>query len=386
MLVLNPEWITKGVYRIINWVQNQRPNAEAHLNDFKQIFQGEQAYPEEKHLFLFKLIQEYELAYAAPRTRRIVVPQCLSQDQPAASLLPEFPPENSLSAVIQASSGEGTDGDRLAFPPDVMPRFIVRRSEELSKNKKLIWRFGTILELAGGTIALVQQDDYAIKLSVKGPDKSSYFAELRDELKDLLSGYQGLQRYQPGFSYYVLSRDGNRYTMLPNDEAYNLLRNIPPQQQDDYHDPKTNLRLNLRQMAQDYRVCVNIGSISFNHYEYNSDDHSTHITYNFHQCNLALQSSLRELANELQCGKAAKELRGAADLLEQTETCQSPGEVKKRGILPKLQRCMEALNDESSTLRKAVSGVANGVALVGKILSTWNQMAQWGGWPAIPGA
>jgi len=387
-LVLNPEWITKGVYRIINWLQNKK-SAVVALRDFEQIFQKEQAvYPQDKHRFLYQLIQEYELAYSDGR--KIVVPQCLPQDRPASDILPEFPPETSLSTVIQAKSGEGSEESLLAFPPDVMPRFIVRRSEELSGNKKLIWRFGTMLELGGGTFALVQQDDYAIRLQVMGTDKTEYFAELLNELLDLLRGYEGLQRYQPTPSYSRHSKDGKLNDLLSHDQACNLLRNIPLEMQSNYFDPRTNMVYDMLQFSRSYGITMNVGCTynSNDRHDYR-DDHSMNITYNYNQCNMDLQDSLRVLARELPAGSEADELRAAATLLGEVESCKSPEDIKKQGVLPRLSHYMsrlgDALRDENSTLHKVVSGVTNVVALAGKALGAWNQMAQWCGWPPVPG-
>ncbi|MBN1996089.1 hypothetical protein JW935_00970 [candidate division KSB1 bacterium] len=56
-LILNPEWISHGVYKIINWV-NEEKQYTLTLSDFLKVFKDDkQRFPEEKHGFLFKLMK-----------------------------------------------------------------------------------------------------------------------------------------------------------------------------------------------------------------------------------------------------------------------------------------------------------------------------------------
>jgi len=382
-LVLNPEWITNGIYRVINWLKNEWRNAEMSLDDFERIFSEDPVYAE-KYEFLYNLMQVYELAYKMPNCDSIVVPQCLPEDSPPASALPGFPPESSLYAEFQVKNNSVDESVPTTIPPDVMPRFIVRRHVDLSNKKKHAWRYGAVMQLDDDAIALVQQDTYSIRLQVKGKRKSDYLEELRTALLYVLNSYEGLQRHKPSFSYRVISNDG-RLAMLPNEEAYNLQRHFSPNLPKSYSDIGKNLILNVEKIASEYRPYPTIISIGTLYHGSPHTETTTTNTYNFYDCNVELQSSLRELANELPDCQEAKELRDAADLFEQAESSQSAQDVKKRGILPKIARCMDALNNENSTLRRIISGVVNGAALVGKILTTWNQVAQWCGVPSVPG-
>jgi len=62
-LVLNPEWINHGIYKIINWVNEEKKHSLT-LDDFATVFKEDKdRYPEDKHNFLIKLMKHYELAY-----------------------------------------------------------------------------------------------------------------------------------------------------------------------------------------------------------------------------------------------------------------------------------------------------------------------------------
>jgi len=72
-LVLNPEWISQGVYRIINWVSNAQTHTLT-LDCFAKVFADNARYPADKHRFLFNLMLHYELAYETTVGSRLVIP------------------------------------------------------------------------------------------------------------------------------------------------------------------------------------------------------------------------------------------------------------------------------------------------------------------------
>ena len=100
-------------------------------------------------------------------------------------------------------------------------------------------------------------------------------------------------------------------------------------------------------------------------------------TFNFKDCNVELQGDLNDLAASLQAkgnNEEAKELQGAAQLLEKAEACTSPEEVKKKGIAKRFKRLIEDLNNEDSNLHKAVKGVKKGVSIAQDIAKGYNDI------------
>jgi len=50
-LVLNPEWISEGIYQIINWVSNQG-SFKLTFDNFKEVFDlNIERYPVKRHQF-----------------------------------------------------------------------------------------------------------------------------------------------------------------------------------------------------------------------------------------------------------------------------------------------------------------------------------------------
>jgi GTPase SAR1 family protein len=122
-LVLNPEWISEGVYKIINWVSNAK-SYEIKLAQFEEVFEEERKrFPADKDEFLFDLIKHYELAYETVKGKKLIIPHLLNKDQPA--VLPQFDPATSLKMKYEA--------DR-PLPSNTISRFIVRHNEQIKKE------------------------------------------------------------------------------------------------------------------------------------------------------------------------------------------------------------------------------------------------------------
>jgi GTPase SAR1 family protein len=99
-LVLNPEWISHGVYKIINWVHRAKKYALT-LADFITVFaEDAERYPEDKHKFLFELMMHYELAYKIEEGNQLIIPHLLNEDRPV--ILPDFAIGESLMLRYKA--------------------------------------------------------------------------------------------------------------------------------------------------------------------------------------------------------------------------------------------------------------------------------------------
>jgi len=80
----------------------------------------------------------------------------------------------------------------------------------------------------------------------------------------------------------------------------------------------------------------------------------------------------------------ADELRNIAGMLESAEACTEPKEVKKQGIMGRLQTLVEELGDEKSSLHQTVKKVKQGVKIAQGIAKRYNDIAQWVGLPQVP--
>jgi hypothetical protein len=246
-LVLNPEWISQGVYKIINWVHEQKKH-EIALADFRSVFKDKDyvvRYPESQNTFLFKLMIQYELAFETKNGKRLIIPHLLHEDRPAE--LPIFDIGESLMLRYKAEQ---------PLPPDTISRFIVQRNEDIQKvnGEYKVWRYGVVLENEKGDIALVREDDRTISISVKGPGKTTYLDELRQTLNEIFESYKS---DKPEMQYRIveygeknLVRDEPSW--LPGAKILNHLNAGVP-----YYDDKLGKFIDLPKMVTVYNIHAN---------------------------------------------------------------------------------------------------------------------------------
>ncbi len=375
-LVLNPEWISHGVYKIINWVHKAKKYSLT-LADFTAVFeQDADRYPEDKHKFLFELMMHYELAYETEEGNHLIIPHLLNEDRPV--MLPDFSIGKSLMLRYKAEQ---------PLPPHTISRFIVRHNKQIKKDhqENSVWRYGVILEDGKGSLALVREEDRTISVSVKGKDKTSYISVLRATLNDIFNSYKS---EQPELQYRI-----ERFGEIPDElEAKYPVwlsdRQVLNQSNDNvpYYDDITRQNLDLNQAVNFHQIKTDNLIIGGQENQILMD-HSTHTTFNFYDCNIGLQGDLNELAQLLiETGKKqeAKELENVAKALEQLEQCKSKDEVKKKGLANRLRRLVENLGDKDSKLGKTVKGIENGIKITQDIAKRYNQIAEWVGFPQVP--
>jgi internalin A len=178
--ILNPHWVTKGVYRIITsdiLQENQGKLDRAHLREILDS----QEYPPACYDFLLCLMRKFELCFPFPEAiDSYLVPNLLSKQQPP--IADEFQPIYSLNF-------------RYAYPvlPEgLLPRFVVR-THHLNKTQTW-WRSGTILDFEGSR-ALVKADRVSKNISIaviegNAASRSRLLAIIRSNFEDIHSNFK----------------------------------------------------------------------------------------------------------------------------------------------------------------------------------------------------
>jgi C-terminal of Roc, COR, domain/Ras of Complex, Roc, domain of DAPkinase len=375
-LVLNPEWISYGVYQIINWVNETKRHA-IKLKDFPIIFQeNAKRYPADKHKFLYKLMKYYELAYETREGDCLIIPHLLKIDRPEK--LPQFSVGESLMLRYHAEQ---------PLPPNSISRFIVRHNQDIKKEngQDLVWRYGVVLDNGQGGTALVREEDRTISVSVTGSDKTNYLSALRKTLNDIFSSYKSqkpkLEYRIEQFGQLSVEMGEKNPLWLSGVKIYNHAEDGVP-----YYEDRTRQLMDLTPTCNIYNIRAGNLMLGGSENQF-LHDQSRHITFNFHDCNIGLQGNLNELAQLLTENgneEAAKELEGSVKALEQAEGLSKPEELKKKGVTNRLKRLVEDLADEKSKLHKTVKGIKNGIRITQDIAKGYNDIAQWAGLPQVP--
>lgn len=379
-LVLNPEWISKGIYSIINWTHKQEKHALC-LNDFIKVFaETLDRYPKEKHPFLYALLKKYKLAYETEGQDDLVIPSLLKVDRPKE--LPLFEKTESLLMVYESQQ---------SLPPDVIPRFIVQHHKEIlhKDGDGLVWRYGVVLEDKKGSLAMVRKIDQKITVDVKGKNKTTFISRLRETLTVIFDSYKS---EKPALRYRIIDLesearkdslpDEQEIPLLPEKTIKNLLMGERP-----YVNNDTGQNIPIEPTGNIYNIHINkieitgtlegsfIGSI-----------HKETI-FNFHNCNITLQRNLNELLEALPEESLKEEKNKLSNVVQHLDKLgQKPDKdlVKKQDVFNTLRRTIEEIEDESSPLHKTVKAVKHGINIAQDIAEKYNAIAQWTGLPVVP--
>jgi internalin A len=154
--VLNPHWVTNGIYKILNAPLLAKLKGELRLADAAQILNATE-YPRNMHRFLFDLMKKFQLCFTFP-------------DDDAHYLIPELldKQESMEAAVFRPEECLNFEYRYPVLPEGLLPRFIVR-THSLSAGQPR-WRTGVMLAFESNR-ALVKADvqDKRVFIAVSGP-------------------------------------------------------------------------------------------------------------------------------------------------------------------------------------------------------------------------
>jgi len=153
--VLNPHWVTSGIYKILNANRLEKQKGEISLNDLPAILDA-QDYPTEMHGFLLELMKKFELCFLLSDKEGVyLIPELLGKQEPDDASA--FDPLECLNFEYQYP----------VLPEGLLPRFIVR-THVLSDDTRR-WRTGVILKLEDN-LALVRADaqERRVLINIKG--------------------------------------------------------------------------------------------------------------------------------------------------------------------------------------------------------------------------
>jgi len=190
--VLNPRWVTEGVYRIIN----SRALADRHgllkkadvgrlINeaqpktcDYSEDLKG-RAYTPGEWEYIVKLMQKFELCYELDKDF-ILVPALLDTKEP----------------MLAEETGTGLDF-MLAFdflPKSVISRLLVKLHPDLVPG--LYWRTGMVLKSGlFQTRALIRADEVekTVTIRITGKQKREHLGVIRSALREINRGFEPMK-------------------------------------------------------------------------------------------------------------------------------------------------------------------------------------------------
>lgn len=158
--VLNPHWVTGGIYKVLNAKKLEESHGEIRLEDISGVL-PEKEYPANMVQFIFDLMKKFDLCFSFPDDEKhYLVPELLPKNEPDEA--ESFEPEKCLNFQYHYT----------VLPEGILPRFITR-THHLSEGEQW-WRSGMILQFEGCR-ALVKADavDRKVIISIDGSSAES---------------------------------------------------------------------------------------------------------------------------------------------------------------------------------------------------------------------
>lgn len=142
--VLNPQWVTKGIYQVLNSPQLRKAQGKFTAKAFAEVL-PQKSYPKAVHPYLLALMRKFQLCFPLDdKGEKYLIPELLTKEEP--ELDKEFPPNKCLGFEYRYDT---------VLPEGLLPRFIV--GTYFLREPKLVWRTGAVLE-RGNCRALVRGD------------------------------------------------------------------------------------------------------------------------------------------------------------------------------------------------------------------------------------
>lgn len=197
--VLNPRWLTYGVYTLVYSEQVKQQQGILCNSDVVAIMQAEIVtdengnqldYPHDKCRFIIDAMSKFGLCYRVPNNHScIVIPDKLPEQQPDLSDYFNQQGEDILALEYQFTG---------LLPRSIMPNLIVARHDEIITNrqeKQLVWQHGVIIQHKTDQATARLQVDYqrrTLQFRIKGQAARDYLVILRDEIAGILDKTKGL--------------------------------------------------------------------------------------------------------------------------------------------------------------------------------------------------
>jgi internalin A len=179
--VLNPEWVTGGIYQILNAGFLQGRGILC-LNDLDRIL-DRRRYPPEKHAFLLDIMRKFEVCVPYSDGRRYLIPGLLAKAQPPFNW--------------RAGAAPALEYRYAILPASILSRLMVRLHGHIWQGIR--WRNGMVLS-RDGCRALLVGDTAANRLTIAldgpAPHRRHLVAVIRAELDEIHASFAQLEAEQ----------------------------------------------------------------------------------------------------------------------------------------------------------------------------------------------
>jgi internalin A len=391
--VLNPEWVTGGVYRILNDnLLSTKHKGMLNWQDLTRILtpknQGDRdCYQENRdRQFILDMMQKFELCFPLEANSQkpiYLIPELLDEEEPDTGTW-----ENTLNLEYHY---------KILFS-SVISRFIVKMHHRISK--RTYWRTGVILAFPEGNRAYIKADlaDAKIFIRIDGNPNTrrSSLAAIRNTFESIHHSISALEvdervpladNPKVSISYKHLlkleSRGETNYFPEGSDRAYNIRelldgissiedrrsRQNPSQREDEFNRylHPVNVTINnhnqqqqIANMSQESRYINNLQGANIANFANEVKDKATQQASNFTQTSGASVAELLQILNTLRqtATQFPPDIREdiTIDIDDVEAEIQKP---EKERSLPKLKKRLLALLAAVSVIAAPIAGITD---------------------------
>jgi hypothetical protein len=336
-IVLNPTWISHGVYTVIRWLYDNRKKV-LKLSNFDLIFANtseekdkRKKYPPDKDSYIFDLMKEFKLGCSVSNNE-MIVPCTLDAVSENDSFM--IKRKDSLSYKVTSN---------VPLPDNFMPQLITCLYEDLKSEPSHpnVWRNAFLY--ADNKVHVLAFMNHilgnAIEISIWGDQAELYARRVSRILKET---YEDCCKKNPA-----------EKMEIKIDQYYSPMPMVKELAEDKV--PK------FMRTAELYRPIINV-FMSDVHQALIGDNPT--ISKNF---NIYYSQAVQELLPQLSIladesaknnkGQAYKEVKKAIDALEQNKECKSEEEAAKSGVFKTVGDLLMQLGDPKSAPSKAITGL-----------------------------
>jgi GTPase SAR1 family protein len=190
--VLNPHWLTYGVYTVLYEDKTKRQQGRVSLQDVHDFLNQQPVktddgvtlkYSPDRCQFIIEAMEQFKLCYCVDMKDKIyMIPDLLSSDQPK---------ELDFDKTVALAFDFDFEG---LLPRHLIANLIVRRHHEI--HNEMVWQNGVYFYNKNFEArALIQADYYNRRFSlwVNGKGASRYFSALHDDIMQMLEKMKKLQ-------------------------------------------------------------------------------------------------------------------------------------------------------------------------------------------------
>ena len=401
MYVLDPHWVTIGVYKIVN--SSRTKSGELSLTDLGYILNTEEirgkeydpakdksfTYKLDEQRFILDIMKQFELCYEKAQGRYII-PTLLPKELPEE---PEFSEERALRFVMKYDY----------LPATIIPRLMVSMQRDIVDGFE--WRYGLVLkspdheDITAKVVSDIEEKSLAITVQGEARYKREYFSIIRHQVRDINSSFSNMEVEEfiplPGYPDKLVK--------------YNELLGYEKAGKDEYFSGELGKGFSVSEMLdsvisrEERQKEEKMGdTIVNNNININPEQHVTQgvnvsVKQETHQQVQALQGVFSNLMQDMldeveiefenpkETRRLQKELKKADQAFSVLEESAASGKNELPvSVKERLGEFIDSLADEDSRINKALKLIGKGSEKAKKLARYYNNCAPFFGLPSVP--